>query len=112
MDTFGQWLVEEMGKRGISQTKLSKLSGLSQGTISNIISGRRGRGADSLQAIALALKIPRETVYRKAGLLDASRNTDEQIDEINHLAKDLSEEDRRTVIEFIRMLDRLRGNNK
>jgi len=87
MDTFGEWLIGELKQRDISQSKLARLSGLSEGTISNIISGTRGRGPDSLEAIARALKLPVDFVYRRAGLLPEEPDADPWVDEMTHKLK-------------------------
>lgn len=63
MDNFGEWLLKKLESDDVTQSELSRRSGLSRGTISNIISGTRGRGLESITAIADALKIPPEEVF-------------------------------------------------
>lgn len=87
MDNFGTWLLKELEHRKISQSDLSRMSGLSRGTISNLISGARGRGPDSIEAIARALKIPQEQVFRAAGLLPKEDKDDTWVEEMNHKMK-------------------------
>ncbi len=67
--TFTEWLQSAIDERGWTWNKLAKKAGLSSGTIYNIRDGTRGVGEDSLQAIAKALNIPSEEVYRAAGIL-------------------------------------------
>jgi transcriptional regulator with XRE-family HTH domain len=112
MDKFGEWLLSEMNKRGMTQSRLAKESGLTQGSISNIISGRRGRSDKSLSQIARALKLPQEHVFTVAGILKEKKGADPDIDLIMHHVKDLDQHDRDAVLEFIRMLDRLRPKRK
>jgi transcriptional regulator with XRE-family HTH domain len=112
MDNFAAWLLGEMEKRGWSQSELARQTNLRPGTIGNIINGRRGRGIDSLNAIADALKVPRETVYREAGVLRPGARVDQEIEEITHLAQDLDTEDKQAVIDFINILNRLRKRKK
>lgn len=102
MDGFGAWLVEELDQRELSQSDLSRLSGLSQGTISNIISGTRGRGTDSLAAIAKALKLPVEQIYRRAGLLPAPKGLSEEIEQIVHEAEGMTKEEQLELLSYIR----------
>ena len=66
---FSGWLQEELKKRGMSQADLSRKSGLSTAAVSRIMGGSRGVGAEACTAIARALKLPPETVFRQAGLL-------------------------------------------
>ena len=84
MDNFGAWLLQELERREMSQSELSRVSGLSRGTLSNLISGTRGRGPDSIEAIARAFKMPPEHVFRMAGLLPQKADTDEWVEEMNH----------------------------
>lgn len=53
----------------MSQSELARLAKLGRGTISNIMSGNRQVGQDTISAIARALKLPPETVFRAAGIL-------------------------------------------
>jgi len=82
MDNFGEWLLDVLKKKELSQSDLSRLSGLSRGTISNIVSGTRGRGPESVAAIARALKIPEDDVFRAAGLLNTKSNEDPWVKEM------------------------------
>ena len=84
MDNFGMWLLKELDNRGMSQSELARNAGLSRGTLSNLISGTRGRGPDSIEAIARALKLPPEHVFRMAGLLPKKADADEWVEEMEH----------------------------
>lgn len=108
MDNFGEWLVQELEDRELSQSDLARISGLSRGTLSNIISGARGRGPESLSAIAKALKLPVEKIYRAAGLLPPIIKADEDMEQILHEIAKLPKDDQREVLAFIRMKNNLR----
>lgn len=108
MDNFGEWLVQELEDRELSQSDLARMSGLSRGTLSNIISGARGRGPESLSAIAKALKLPTEKIYRAAGLLPPAIKADEDMEQILHEIAKLPKDDQREVLAFIRMKNNLR----
>jgi transcriptional regulator with XRE-family HTH domain len=69
METFSEWLLEEMGRKNMSQQSLAQKSGITPAQISRVISGQRGLGEKSLTAIARALNISPITIFRKAGLL-------------------------------------------
>lgn len=76
METFSEWLLEEMRQKKMSQQSLAQKSGITPAQISRIISGQRGLGEKSLRAIAHALNISPITIFRKAGLLpEGSENT-------------------------------------
>ena len=109
---FGDWLLEILRERDMSQADLQRAAGLGKGSLSDVVSGRRKVGKDLATAIATALKLPPEQVFRAAGILPPVQNSDEDVEEIVHLAKQLSKEDKQAVIDFISILDRLRGKKK
>ncbi len=89
MDNFGTWLLNELESRGLSQSELARMAGLARGTLSNLINGTRGRGPDSIEAIARALKLPPELVFREAGLLPSKPSRDDETEELNYLIEQL-----------------------
>lgn len=111
MDKFEEWLSKAMKRRGLhSQAELARLSGVSRQTISYWFSGKSKQPDEfSLQKIAKALGVPVEQAYRAAGILPPDSKVNEDIEEINELAKSLSKDDLNVVKEFIKTLDRLRG---
>jgi len=90
MDDFSTWLLKELENRDWSQVDLSRKSGVSQAQITRVLSGERGIGAKSLNAIAHALKLPPEQVFRAAGLLPQKAENDDWIEEMSHKMKMLS----------------------
>ncbi len=74
---FGIWLLEILEERGWAQSELCLRAQIESGTLSNIISGRRGIGPDKARAIARGLRIPEGEVFRRAGLMTEGRLTDE-----------------------------------
>jgi transcriptional regulator with XRE-family HTH domain len=73
---FPGWLQAELKRQGMSQADLARESGLSTAAISRIMGGSRGVGAEACNAIAKALNLPPETVFRRAGLLPEETETD------------------------------------
>ena len=69
MERFSDWLLNELQERKMSQSDLAAGAGLGRGTISNIMSGTRNVGQETLMKIAHALQLPPEFVFEKAGLL-------------------------------------------
>lgn len=72
--TFSSWLLQELNKRNWGQNDLSRAAKragykLSQAQISNIINNNRKAGGDTCIAIAHALGVPREEVFRARGWL-------------------------------------------
>lgn len=66
---FADWLRNQLEQRGWTQSELSRRSGVSPAQITRVLSGERGLGEKSISALAKALNLPVETVFRAAGLL-------------------------------------------
>ena len=104
-----------MDKRNWSQAELARQSKISPPQITRILSGERGIGEESLNSIAHAFKLPPETVFRAAGILPQQTPESELIQQITHLAKDLSPQEQIDILEFVKLRHRLaeeRGKNE
>jgi transcriptional regulator with XRE-family HTH domain len=113
---FVKWLRDEMDKRGIRSADIAEVEGITSATISRILSMERRAGPESCVAIAHALQLPAEVVFRKAGLLPKEQEPTPGIQELNFLYSQLSEDDRENVLIQIRALVREKappyGQNK
>ena len=69
MTNFPDWLANELTKRDISPSELARLSNKSPAVITRILNGERRPAPETIEAIAHALRLPPETVFRAAGLL-------------------------------------------
>jgi transcriptional regulator with XRE-family HTH domain len=69
MDTFGDWLNDELTKRGWPQAELARRARVSRTSISDVISGKAKIGANVAKSIANALTLPEEEVFRQANIL-------------------------------------------
>lgn len=99
---FSEWLEYEMSKRGWSQSDLAHAAGVPRGSIGNLLRNTRKPGPELCNAIALALEIPPEEVFRKAGLLSPKPESDEKSDEIGYLFKQLTPREQEELIELAR----------
>src|SRR5918999_2616323 len=68
---LGSFIREQRKSARLSLRKLSDLAGISNPYLSQIERGLRKPSAEILQAIAKALSISSETLYVRAGILDA-----------------------------------------
>lgn len=112
---FGDWLAKILEERDLSQADLARATRRSRAAISSLISGKRGVGPSLASSIADALKIPREEVYREAGLLPPKITKTWLIDRIIEGMEDLPQEDKEDVmayIEFMRMRSEKRRKKK
>lgn len=101
--TFIEWLEDELQERSWNGSELSRRSGMSQASVSMVLSGRRQAGNEFCDGVAKAFKMPPETVYRIAGLLPVKPNADEVVLEITHLSEKLDEANREDVRDYARL---------
>ncbi|KAA3644519.1 MAG: XRE family transcriptional regulator [Chloroflexi bacterium] len=105
---FPQWLQDEMDQRAWTQADLARHSKLTTGAISHVMSGNRKPGPDFCNAVARAFKFPPELVFKRAGLLPESINSDDpRLKEINYLLPGLPEDERQDIVEYVRMKVRI-----
>jgi len=69
---FKDWLLTQIQPRGWRLADLARHSGVRYATLNHIFSGTRGIGPDVCRALAHALGLPAETVFRQTGLLPAA----------------------------------------
>ena len=103
---FSEWLQEEMNKRNLTQADLVRLSGLTSAAISRIMTGSRGAGPEACLAIARALDLPEEEVFRRAGLLSAKNEDPPTLGEWIHLYVSSSPEARKQMLELAQFLSK------
>jgi len=74
VDSFGDWIVQELKARDWRQADLARAMHMDSAVVHNLITGNRGPGVDTCNAIAKAFGYPPEMVFRIAGLLPPSTN--------------------------------------
>lgn len=112
---FPAWLLAELEKRNMSQADLARKSSVTAPQISRIISGSRGAEGRTLSAIAKALKLPPEEVYRAAGILPPEPFEKRLTNQITHLTNLLPPNEQQDILEFVKFRLRLseqRGKNE
>ena len=104
-DNFANWLQNELDKRGWNQAELARKSGAKTASISRVMTGTRNIGPDLAISIALALGLPADIVYEKAGLLPKNNKSHRIQDNIiAYKTQELSEAQADEVIQFIEFL--------
>lgn len=102
---FSEWLQVEMNKRGWSQSDLARSADLNRAVINKLLNGKSHPQPSTLEAISRALKIPIEITYRAAGLLPASPDNDETIEEAIHVLRRIQSTQRKaTAIALLKAL--------
>ncbi len=74
---LGEYLREQRRNAQLSLRQLADAAGVSNPYLSQIERGLRKPSAEVLQQVAKALRISAETLYVRAGILDADRDRDE-----------------------------------
>ena len=82
MRELGDFIRDQRRTARLSLRKLSELAGISNPYLSQIERGLRKPSAEILQAIAKALRISAETLYVRAGILDAREDDHDLVAEI------------------------------
>ncbi|WP_394432874.1 helix-turn-helix domain-containing protein [Streptomyces sp. SGAir0957] len=74
---LGEYLREQRRNAQLSLRQLAEAAGVSNPYLSQIERGLRKPSAEVLQQVAKALRISAETLYVRAGILDAERERDD-----------------------------------
>lgn len=91
---FKEWVEQEMQKRGWKQAELARAGGMDPVTLNRILNMERKAGPDSCSAIARALGLPAEEVYRRAGLLPKLPDENSTLRRINLRLRELLNDER------------------
>jgi transcriptional regulator with XRE-family HTH domain len=101
---FGRWLLAELETRRWSMRELARQTGVSESTISRIVSGKRNPSSRLCREIAGALHVPPETVFREAGLLPDSDEDAPGVKEALYLFRELPDDEQRRILLIMRAL--------
>jgi transcriptional regulator with XRE-family HTH domain len=98
---LGEFIREQRRQDRLSLRKLSELAGISNPYLSQIERGLRKPSAEILQAIAKGLRISAETLYVRAGILDAR---EEDADLVAQILRDpsINERQKQALIDVYR----------
>ena len=105
MHELGGFIRDQRRTARLSLRKLSELAGISNPYLSQIERGLRKPSAEILQAIARALRISAETLYVRAGILEA-RDSDSDV--VAEVLRDttITERQKQVLIEIYRSFQR------
>ena len=101
---LAEWLNRELNERGWSQGELARRANISGGTLSMVMNQQRGAGPDLCSAIAAALRVPPEKIFRLAGLLPHVPEDRQMEQELLDSFHYLSRQERYTLLVMARAL--------
>ena len=99
---LGNWLREQLKRHRLSQSAFVSQTGLSKGTVSDIINRAHVPKPEILQIIADYFKEPREKLYRLAGILPLEAALSPQEEEMLHLFRQLGAVERKRLLQLMR----------
>ena len=102
METFQEWLETELNRRDWRIADLARRASVDKGNLSRVLSGLRNPGPDICLAIARALNVPPEDVFRQAGILPPKAEVDAKSEEMLHLFQQLKAEDQERLLQTAR----------
>src|SRR5207249_9165759 len=102
---LGNFIRDQRRNARLSLRKLSELAGISNPYLSQIERGLRKPSAEILQAIARALRISAETLYVRAGILEARDGEHDLVAEILRNPT-ITERQKQVLIEIFRSFQR------
>jgi len=105
MHDLGGFIRDQRRTARLSLRKLSELAGISNPYLSQIERGLRKPSAEILQAIARALRISAETLYVRAGILEAREGDSDIVAEILRDTT-ITERQKQVLIEIYRSFQR------
>jgi transcriptional regulator with XRE-family HTH domain len=102
---LGEFIRDQRRTARLSLRKLSELAGISNPYLSQIERGLRKPSAEILQAIARGLRISAETLYVRAGILEARDGSSDLVAEILRDTT-ITERQKQVLIEIYRTFQR------
>lgn len=112
-DQFRQWLTSEMEKRHYSHGALAKAIGISRPFVSRVLSGEKAPSVDFCNKLALAFGEPPEKVFRLAGILPTTPNSDDPtLGELHDLVENLPLAQRKEALRYLRYLHQIGADEK
>jgi len=102
VEGLGDYLREQRGQAQMSLRQLSELTDVSNPYLSQIERGLRRPSAEVLQQIAKALRISAESLYVRAGILDADESGARMVEDAIALDQRLTERQKTAMLDIYR----------
>jgi transcriptional regulator with XRE-family HTH domain len=113
---FSDWLAEQMRVRGWGNADLAKAAKINRQVVWGWLNRNKQPSEEMLQAVAKALAMDVQEVYRAAGILPPAADTDQWVERIAHTVNQLPENEKELVHRYAEMLrnmiDQKNGNKK
>lgn len=107
VNKFQRWLLREINERNLSMREASLKAGLDHGAISRFLD-KTQPSLESCRKLAVFFDVPNGLVLFLAGHLEAPPGMDDWLEQIKLLAEGWSEEQRGSLIDWMRLENRRR----
>ena len=102
VEGLGEYLRDQRGQAQMSLRQLAELTDVSNPYLSQIERGLRRPSAEVLQQIAKALRISAESLYVRAGILDADESGARMVEDAIALDQRLTERQKSALLDIYR----------
>ncbi len=104
MTDFADWLEEQLVSKEWRPAELASRSRLDPGFVNHLLNRNRNPGPKACRAIAHALDLPEEEVFRQAGLLSPKNEDPPTLREWIHYFLQADDEERDRMLEIAKTL--------
>ena len=104
LESFWEWAETERRKRSLSWRAVEKRGNVGNATVSRRANDMSNPTITVCEALARAFSLPKEEVFRQAGLLPSLPNEESKERELLYRIKDLDESARARVLEYVEFL--------
>jgi transcriptional regulator with XRE-family HTH domain len=103
---FSEWLEAELQERGWNAQDLARTAGIHPSHLYRVLNRERNPGPDVCVAIAAALRLPPDLVFRQAGILPDAPISEPSTEtrQMMALFNQLSDDDQRSILVMLRAL--------
>lgn len=109
--TLSEFVKKELERKGWNRSELSRKSGLSTGTISNVLNDDRPAGVDVVRAMAVALGVPQHILFYYARLItELPGEIPVEVQETASALLKLPERDRQEIMDIVSVKVKRLGN--
>ncbi len=103
---FLKWLQDEMDDRGWTYAEFARRADITPSMVSLVMDNKRGIGRKFLLGTARALNMPKEMIFRRAGVEDRERTVDQMApgidwNDFQNAVRQLSIEERINVFQYV-----------
>ncbi len=92
---LGDWLKEQLERKGWRQADLARKSGLTTAEVSYLVLGKGKKpDPDTIDKLARGLEVPIEQVYRAAGYMEKAPEASEILEEMQYWYERMTPEER------------------